>query len=807
MEKRPNQYRRRLLSARRARKDSIPPLRLFRIQRNDGTSCGALSRENSDTQKFERGEETPGQWVQRFQPWFDINPLPLMAFDRENLKILAVNEAAIRHYGYSRKEFLAMTVQDIRPPEDIPYLHGALREGDRGFSGPFTGRHRKKDGTVIEVEAYAERESWGARTIVLAQIHDVTERKRVEEALRLSQERFRLLVEGAKEYAIFMLDPEGRVASWNSGAERLKGYQDEEIIGQHFSRFYSPEDVQRGKPEEDLRLAAARGQYDDEGWRVRKDGSQFWADVIITALKDEAGRLRGFSKVTHDVTARKRAEEALLLQVTNVLIANLDIRQLLTAIAAGIHQVMPNEYAAVALYDPELGKLRLQTLTAPFRNETALSEALLPIEGSPAAVAFTAREPLVLNDLSVSRFPPEVMQPWRSAGAKSACWLPLINRSRVLGTLILASREAGAFTQENVRLLMQVAAQVAVALDNAMAYRHVVKLKDRLAEERSYLEEELRTEYNFEEIVGESAALKRVLKQVETVAPTDATVLIQGETGTGKELIARAIHRLSARRERTFVRLNCAAIPTGLLESELFGHEKGAFTGAIAQKIGRLELSHQGTLFLDEVGDIPLEVQPKLLRTLQGKEFERLGSSRTILVDVRLIAATNRNLAKMVEDRQFRSDLYYRLKVFPITVPSLRERPEDIPLLVWYFVQKYAQRMNKKIGTISPETMKALSDWHWPGNVRELESLIERAVIVSQGGGLRVPLAELKAVPEAELGGKATLEAVEREHILRILRETGGVISGPHGAAARLGLPRTTLNAKLRKLGIYRKNQ
>jgi formate hydrogenlyase transcriptional activator len=382
-----------------------------------------------------------------------------------------------------------------------------------------------------------------------------------------------------------------------------------------------------------------------------------------------------------------------------------------------------------------------------------------------------------------------------------------LNRGRVLGTLIVASEREAAFASKDVQLLGHVANQVAIALDNAEAFRQIAELKDRLAEEKLYLEEELRTEYNFDEIVGESPSLRRVLKELETVAPTDATVLILGETGTGKELIARAIHRLSARRERTFVKLNCAAIPGGLLESELFGHEKGAFTGAISQKIGRLELAHQGTLFLDEVGDIPLELQPKLLRALQEKEFERLGSTRTIPVDVRLIAATNRDLAQMVQGRQFRSDLYYRLKVFPILVPPLRDRPEDIPILVHYFVQRHAQRMRKQIDSIPPEAIEALRRWHWPGNVRELENLMERAVILSRGPVLRVPLAELTPSAGAESApSPTTLEAAEREHILRVLRETKGVIAGPNGAAARLGLKRTTLNFKMRKLGITRED-
>ena len=326
----------------------------------------------------------------------------------------------------------------------------------------------------------------------------------------------------------------------------------------------------------------------------------------------------------------------------------------------------------------------------------------------------------------------------------------------------------------------------------------------KVAEEKLYLEEELRLESNFEEIIGESAVLRRVLKQAGTVARTDATVLILGETGTGKELIARAIHNLSTRKDQTFVRVNCAAIPGGLLESELFGHEKGAFTGALMRKLGRLELAHHGTLFLDEVGDIPLELQPKLLRAIQEKEFERLGSSATIPVDVRLVAATNRDLEQMVKNREFRNDLYYRLRVFPISVPPLRERTEDIPLLAHYFVHKHARRMNRKIESIPPETLQALIAWPWPGNVRELENLIERTVILSRGSVLEIPLAELRVAMPGDGSFDSSLQAAERAHILRVLRETRGVIGGPHGAAARLGLKRTTLNFKMRKLGISR---
>ena len=345
--------------------------------------------------------------------------------------------------------------------------------------------------------------------------------------------------------------------------------------------------------------------------------------------------------------------------------------------------------------------------------------------------------------------------------------------------------------------------QVAIAVENALAFQEIAVLKNKLAQEKLYLEDEIRSEMNFDEIIGEGSSLRSILKQVETVAPTDSTVLITGETGTGKELIARAIHQLSPRRERTFIKVNCAAIPTGLLESELFGHERGAFTGAIAQRIGRFELAHGGTIFLDEVGDIPLELQPKLLRVLQEQEFERLGGTQTIRVDVRLVAATNRDLAEMVAARTFRSDLYYRLRVFPLHMPALRDRQEDIPALVRYFVEKHARRMNRAVETIPAGTLDLLVRYSWPGNIRELENLIERAVIVSPGPILRVPLSELKT-PVEPLADSLTLQAAEREHILKALEATNWVLAGPRGAATRLGMKRTTLQSKMRKLGVVR---
>jgi formate hydrogenlyase transcriptional activator len=417
------------------------------------------------------------------------------------------------------------------------------------------------------------------------------------------------------------------------------------------------------------------------------------------------------------------------------------------------------------------------------------------------------RQPLVWNRADAEHFPSEIVRRLLAAGLQSAVCFPLLRGDRALGTLNVASMRDAAFGPHDVELLTQIGNELAIAVENALAFRQIEELKDKLAEEKLYLEDEIRTAYDFEEIVGESQSLKRVLRDVETVAPTDSTVLILGESGTGKELIARAIHNLSGRRQRTFVKVNCAAIPTGLIESELFGHEKGAFTGAIGQKIGRFELADKGTLFLDEIGDIPLELQPKLLRVLQEREFERLGSTRTVKVDIRLVTATNRDLSQMIASREFREDLFYRLNVFPIPLPPLRERREDIPMLVRYFTQKYARRMNRRIETIPSEAMEALANWNWPGNVRELENLIERAVILTRGAVLHVPLAELRsgeAAAPAITGALTTLEQAEREHILRALREAKWVVGGPAGAAARLGLKRTTLQSRMLKLGIAR---
>ena len=495
-----------------------------------------------------------------------------------------------------------------------------------------------------------------------------------------------------------------------------------------------------------------------------------------------------------------------LLAVSEAIVSHRDLATLFHDLAGRLHLVVRFDYLACSLHDATSNTMRPHVLetTEPIPDPAPRPSS---VEEDPAGIVLQTQHPLIVSNVAEeSRWPqfPERAKPY---GVNSACYLPLTTARARLGALIFACKQAGTYDTADVDFLQQVANQVAVAVENALAFDEIETLKDQLHQKLVYLEEEVRTEHNFGEIVGESAVLRRVLKQVETVAPTDSTVLILGETGTGKELIARALHDLSPRRERTFVKLNCAAIPTGLLESELFGHERGAFTGAITRKVGRFELAHQGTLFLDEVGDIPPELQPKLLRALQEQEFERLGSTRTVRVNVRLVAATNHDLAQMVGAGRFRNDLYYRLNVFPVVVPPLRERREDIPMLARHFIQRFTRRMGRRIETIPAAVMDALVRYPWPGNVREMQNVIERAVILSTGPALHIPADDLKPGPAPADGladAPVTLADAEREHILGVLRETGWVVGGPKGAAARLGMKRSTLQKKMKKLGISR---
>jgi formate hydrogenlyase transcriptional activator len=524
------------------------------------------------------------------------------------------------------------------------------------------------------------------------------------------------------------------------------------------------------------------------------------ADQVALAIDDALNfqHLQGAQRALQHKSDRLK----LLLDVNNTIASNLELHDLLRAISASLRPVMQCDGVSVVLPDKDSGRLRVYALDFP-GNKAADEEEILiaPDDDSPAARAYRTGRPQTAI-AGESNWPDPRAE---AEGLQSLCHIPLAGRKGTLGLLSLARVAPLPFSPRDLEFLRLVANQAAIAVENALAYREIAELKDRLAQEKVYLEDEIRSELSFDEIVGRSPALRKVLQEIETVAPTDSTVLIYGDTGTGKELIARAIHNLSRRGQSNFVKLNCAAIPTGLLESEMFGHEKGAFTGAIAQRIGRFELANRGTVFLDEIGEIPLELQPKLLRVLQEREFERLGSSRTLRTDARLIAATNRDLAAMVEAQKFRADLFYRLNVFPVHVPPLRDRQDDIPLLVRHFVQQFARRMGKAVDTIPVEAMNVLVRYHWPGNIRELQNLIERAVILSTGPLLKVPLQDLQVQPAAVAGEKSeTLESAERRHILAALDAANWVISGPKGAAAALGLKRSTLQARMEKLGIRR---
>jgi formate hydrogenlyase transcriptional activator len=544
-------------------------------------------------------------------------------------------------------------------------------------------------------------------------------------------------------------------------------------------------------------------EYQEDEIAFMQEVAKQVAVAVDNVLHDE--RVRSMQREL----SRERDRFRLLLEVNNAVVSHLNMDDVFASVSASLQRVIQHDGCSLMLYEPDTGQYRCHVLKVS-KNESFVEEGRADKSvKSPGCIAFSTRAPAVFNEQDLIDLAAEskIAQHLLAEGVKSFCSIPLQSHDRILGTLNIGRLREDAFNQDEVDLLNQVAQQIAIAVENGLAYREIAELKEKLNEEKLYLEHEIRTEHNFEEIVGESAPLKQVLTQVEIVAPTDSTVLIQGETGTGKELIARAIHNLSGRRSRTFVKLNCAAIPTGLLESELFGHEKGAFTGAIAQKIGRFELANGGTLFLDELGDIPLELQSKFLRVLQEQEFERLGSNRTIRVDIRLVAATNRDLAQMVTEKQFRSDLYYRLNVFPIFNPPLRERRDDVAALVQYFTRKFATRMNKRITTIPTEAMTAMTRYHWPGNIRELENFIERAVILTRGSSLTVSLAELKPQRTA-LDGDArhvsTLEDAEREHIRQALQQANWLVGGPAGAAAKLGMKRTTLQSKMAKLGIER---
>jgi formate hydrogenlyase transcriptional activator len=666
---------------------------------------------------------------------------PILIADNDR-RYQEASVGASKLLGLPREKLVGRSLDEFAVPEIRPVIserwRAFLEEGEQVGTLQLLG----PDGAPRDVE-------YVAKGNVLPVRHLLALRDKSSAAAPDADPAQNSIPSWVQDFALSLLDVDGRIVAWYGGSERIYQYTSTEAVGQNVTLLNPEDDPLQATMHEELKRAASEGHFGTEGWHVKKDGTRFWANVITMALRSESGDLQGYARVVRDFSERHKRDEKLRRSRERV-------------------RTLPAESTIVGVVAGEFDRI-------PEANDTFLD------------LVGYSRE-----DLRAGRL----------------VW-PDLTPKEYVGLDEFAHEEGlrfGACTPFEKELIrkdgMRVPVLVATAVLKLSPFRWITFVTDLRERDRQEDVEGQAFEvtHNFEEIIGASAAIKRVMGQVEVVAPTDATVLILGETGTGKELIARAIHRMSPRRNLPFISLNCAAIPTGLLESELFGYERGAFTGALGQKIGRFEMAHRGTLFLDEVGDIPLDLQPKLLRALQVKSFERLGGTRTIPIDVRLVAATNRNLTQMMGDKLFRSDLYYRLKVFPIITPPLRDHPEDIPVLARYFTKKYAAKMDRTIDKIPADTMKALTNWSWPGNVRELENFMERSVILSRGPNLRAPLAELRA-DAPEDGGNSTLEKVERDHILRVFRETGGVISA---AANRLGMPRTTLNAMMKKLGISR---
>jgi formate hydrogenlyase transcriptional activator len=795
----------------------------------------AIVTASEDNTERRRAQEALRKSEERWRSVFENSAIGVALTDL-NGHFFAINPVYQQMVGYTDEElrkltFLEITHEDYR--ESNWALASELREGKRQ-QFQIEKQYRRKDGSLIWVRNNVSLVSSTERVpqFIMTLSEDITERKKGEQALRNSEERVRLILDSTTE-AIFGCDPEGTCLFCNPAAVRLLGYDDPaELLGKnmHQLEHHTRKDG-RPYPIEEcpiyLGFQRNEGVHRDDEVYWRKDGTsfpvEFWCHPIF-----RDGRTLGAVITFVDITERKQAEEALrkseerhriLLEINNAIITHLTQDALLHAICEALQGVVPVDRASLTLYEPSRDTLHILAMEREWRTDFFQVGVEVNRKNSDSGWVFDHQRPLVRRDLETEwQFPVE--QRLLEEGIRSFCVVPLIVGGKSIGTLNVGSEKKNQYSEPDAEFLQEVANQVALAVENMRSYQEVAALKARLEKENVYLQEEIRTEHNFEEIVGTSPALLAVLHKVEQVAPTDCSVLIYGETGTGKELIARAIHDRSARKDRALVKVNCSAISAGLVESELFGHLKGAFTGAIERRVGRFELADGGTIFLDEIGELPLETQVKLLRVLQEHEFEPVGSSRPMQVDGRVIAATNRNLREAVEAGRFRSDLFYRLNVFPLELPPLRERRSDIPQLVAFYVSRFSKRFGKKVEGVSPESMDRLMSYPWPGNIRELQNVMERAVVLLSGPTLKldkdlVPVAvaegdpEVPAAQETLPAGLApsrlpTLEEVERSHILAALQQAGGVIEGLKGAARILNLHPNTLRHRMNRFGIKR---
>jgi formate hydrogenlyase transcriptional activator len=770
----------------------------------------------------------------------------LLAGSRDCIKVLDLEG---RLLWMNEGGMLALEVCDLGPlvnsswiqfweGEDARAAQDAVAAARKGGTSRFTGYFATtitKQPRWWDVVVSPIRNVEGKPDRLLAVSRDVTEHKRNEEALReahlqaaRSEERWRSVFENSA-IGVALTDLNGRFLATNPVYQKTVGYSEEELRALSFLDV-THEDHRAANWALAAELRAGkRQQFQIEKQYRRKNGSLIWVSNNVSLVPGSESTPQFIMALSEDITERKRAEEALqqservkrsLLDINNAIITNLTEEALLRSISEAVRPSIPFDRCAIILYTPETDTLRFLAVEGALGSDYFQPGLEVGRTETSAGWAFDHQQPVRRNLEEEQSFANE-RRLW-AEGLRSLCIVPLILRGKSIGTLSVVSREKDRYSEEDARFLQQVAIQIVLAIENMKSYEEIASLKSRLEKENIYLREEIRTEHNFEEIVGSSPALLTVLRAVEQVAATDSTVLIYGETGTGKELIARAIHNRSARKDRALVSVNCSAISAGLVESELFGHLKGAFTGAIERRIGRFELANGGTIFLDEIGELPLETQAKLLRVLQEQEFEPVGSSRPLRVDVRVIAATNRNLPELVAAGCFRSDLFYRLNVLPLQLPPLRERRSDIPQLVALCVSRFGKRFGKKVEGVSQETMARLMSYPWPGNIRELLNVMERAVVLSAGPTLRldkdlVPVAasenslETAEIPASEAQPPAsspsrlpTLEEVQRSHIQAALQQADGVVDGPKGAARILNLHPNTLRHRMGKLGIKR---